>query len=174
MRKVIGNLITVVLIVMIVGMSLLLLSYNEFRVSEFGNNTILLIDDKLLDYEAGSLLIVNKGKIDEIKKGDFVFYYDTSSTRVKTVLTQVKEVNPKIAGEASFTLINDYILNEEYVIGTTKHTKEIKNLGTILSILESKWGFLFLVVIPALMLFLYELLNVIIEVKMYSLHSRRY
>ena len=38
-------------------------------------------------------------------------------------------------------------------------------MGTILSILESKWGFLILIVFPSLLAFLYELWEFIANIK---------
>ena len=39
------------------------------------------------------------------------------------------------------------------------------NVGTILGILESKWGFLFLIVFPSLLAFIYEIGVVVSDIK---------
>ena len=44
-------------------------------------------------------------------------------------------------------------------------TKVIKGWGTLLSILESKWGYLFCVVIVTLLIFLQQVFDLIIEIK---------
>ena len=38
-------------------------------------------------------------------------------------------------------------------------------MGTVLNVLESKWGFLFLIVFPSLLAFLYEITVVFSEIK---------
>ena len=49
------------------------------------------------------------------------------------------------------------------MIGTSKNAKVISKVGTVLSVLESKWGFLFLIVFPSLIAFLHEIYEFILE-----------
>ena len=51
------------------------------------------------------------------------------------------------------------------MIGKTETAKKYAGLGQVLSVLESRFGFLILVILPTLILFLYELYRVIIEIK---------
>ena len=60
MKKVIENIIIGILIIVISLMSVLLLSYNEYHVSQFGNKSLLIANSDMLDYQKGSLLIVKK------------------------------------------------------------------------------------------------------------------
>lgn len=173
MKKVLGNILTIIVIILIIGMSVLLLSYNEYRVSEFGNKTLLIIDEDMLDFKAGSLAIVTGTDQKNVKPGDYIFYYDTSSTTVKTRVAQVQNIYQEKLGEISFTMADNYILSGEHVIGKVEDTKAINKLGSILAVLESKWGFLFLVIVPALLLFVYEIINVIIEIKTMKLRKQK-
>ena len=50
-------------------------------------------------------------------------------------------------------------------MGTTKTATKIPTVGSVLGALESKWGFLFLIVLPALLLFFYQISVVISEIK---------
>ena len=59
----------------------------------------------------------------------------------------------------------DYPLSSEFVIGKAETSKTYHNLGSILSVLESKYGFLFLIIFPILVLFIYEIYIVIKEIK---------
>ena len=52
-----------------------------------------------------------------------------------------------------------------YVIGNTEGVTVIPKLGTVLGILESKWGFLILIVFPSLLAFIYEITVVFAEIK---------
>ena len=168
MKKIIGNIFVGVCVVLIIFMSILLLSYNKYRVSEFGNNTFLIIDNDMYQYKEGSLLIVNGKNKHDFVGGEYIFYYDTTSKSVKTVLSQVKSVYSEVMGVKSYELQDGYIVSEEDVIGSTKKTKELKGLGNVLSVLESKWGNLFLIVVPAFMLFIYEVINFLFEMKVYK------
>ena len=59
----------------------------------------------------------------------------------------------------------DYKLSSEYVIGKTKTSKTYHKLGSILAVLESRIGFLFLIIFPILIVFIYEIYAVIKEIK---------
>lgn len=171
MKEIIGKVFVFLVVIVIIFMSVLLLSYNDYRVSQFGDNTLLIVDKPMHEYKEGSLLIIKKGDLKEIKKGDLLFFYDTSGNPVKTVLAQIKDVinNSQVEDDIDFVLPNDTMVNSKYVIGSTKTTKEYKKIGKVLGVLESKWGNLFLVVVPAFMLFMYELFSVILEAKVYKM-----
>lgn len=64
-----------------------------------------------------------------------------------------------------FVLEGNTIIDADDVIGTTKNIKVIPNLGTILSILESRYGYLFLIVVVSFVAFLYEIYELIMEIK---------
>lgn len=165
MKKVIENIVVFIMIIMIVIMSILLLSFNKYKVSEIGNKTLLLLDEKMSDFSKDSLLIVEHKKNDEYKSGDFIFFYDVSGKNAKTVLAPIIDLERTVGNESSYIVGDDYIVQEEYIIGKKENTKEYKKLGKVLSVLESKWGNLFLVVIPSFLIFLYETINLVIEIK---------
>lgn len=145
-------------------MSVLLLSYNEYHVSQFGNKSLLIANSDMLDYQKGSLLIVKKVNYEEIKVDDYIFYCDVSSLNVVTVLAKVSSVVPN-KNEYKVILNNGIEVSSEYILGTNRSTNEYKNVGSVLRIFESKIGNLVLIVIPAFLLFIYELINVILEYK---------
>ena len=41
----------------------------------------------------------------------------------------------------------------------------ISGVGTILGVLESKWGFLFIIVLPALLAFIYQISVVVSDIR---------
>ena len=43
--------------------------------------------------------------------------------------------------------------------------KKYEKIGTFLSVVESKWGFLFIVLVPSFLIFIYEVYSLIIEIK---------
>ena len=46
-----------------------------------------------------------------------------------------------------------------------KPVKQYDKIGGYLSIIESKWGFLFIVLIPVFLIFIFEVYSLIIEIK---------
>ena len=51
----------------------------------------------------------------------------------------------------------------EFVIGIAN--SKMDGIGTYLSIIESKWGFLFIVLVPSFLIFVYQIYALIIEIK---------
>ena len=167
MKKVLGNIILAIYAVIAVFTTVCLLSYNEFKVTEFGDNSLILVTNEELspDFENGDLVIVNGSNKDEIKVGDKVFFYREDSREVEICLGTVNDVQVISSSEATFTFDGDYIISDEYVIGSSDNVTVIPVVGTILSVLESKWGFLFLIIFPVLIAFIYEIVAVYTEIK---------
>ena len=51
----------------------------------------------------------------------------------------------------------------EFVAGVG--TKSYEKIGTALSVIESQWGFLFIVLVPCFLIFIYEVYSLIVEIK---------
>ena len=77
MKKVISNILFAVYMVIAIFVTICLLSYNDFKVTEFGDYSLVIIDDKELEpeFKKGDLVIVNKDEA--IKLGDKAFFYNT-------------------------------------------------------------------------------------------------
>jgi hypothetical protein len=58
-------------------MTLLLLNYNEYGVTQFDNTSLILIKDEIssANYKKGDLVIVEGKKISNINIGDELFIY---------------------------------------------------------------------------------------------------
>lgn len=161
------NLIIFVYILLIIFVTICLLSYNDYKVSVFGSNTIIPIIDEDLepDFTVGDLVIVEKNKISSVKEGDVIFFYRTSGGETTINYATVTNVEIVTDTEATFTVEGEFKFSSSYFIGKTDTATIIPNVGKILTILESKWGFLFLGVLPSLIAFLYTLYSVVLEIK---------
>ena len=144
-------------------MTVLLFNYNEFGVTEFGDTSLIILEQEISNdnYKKGDLIIVQKTRYDMINKGDEIFAYSVNSKGVATV--EIGKVGEKYDKEKAISFENGASFSEEYIIG--KATKTYNEVGTVLSIIESKWGFLFIVLVPGFMIFLYEIYALIIEIK---------
>lgn len=148
-KKIKGILFSIYLIIALV-ITLLLLGYNDFKVTEIGTYSLLLMTDSGLapEFNKGDLVIVNKD--DEILPERKAFFYDTYDEKIEVrlgLVTAAQEVTPT---ETTYTFEGDRRLSGEYVLGPANTAEVIPHLGTILSVLESKWGFLFIIVFPIL------------------------
>lgn len=161
------NLIIIAYILVIIFVTICLLSYNDYGVAVLDGNTLFPVIDSDLEpnYSVGDLLIVKKNKLTDVKAGDSVFFYRTVAGEVMVNFATITDVEAITLNEYTFTIEGDYKFSSSNFIGKVDTTKVIPNVGRILSILQSKWGFLFLGVFPSLMAFLYTLYTVVLEVQ---------
>ena len=165
MKRFISNVVFIIYAAIAVFVTICLLSYNEYKVSELGDSSLIIVDSNQVEpyFEEGDLAIINKK--DTINEGDIIFFYNTYSPEMQISLAQVTgkvEITPF---EYTYTLNGDVPISSEYVIGSVNTAKRMPVVGAVLGVLESKWGFLFMIVFPSLVAFLYEMYIVIQEIK---------
>ena len=167
MKRIIVNILVIIYAIIAVLTTICLLSYNEYKISEFGDNSIILVtnEDLTPDFNKGDLIIVNSGNKSKIDIGDKVFFYNSQDKKVEVALAQVTNKEIITSKEITFTVGKDHEVSSQYVLGATKNATVIPVVGGILGVLESNWGFLFLIVFPSLIEFLYELTVVFSEIK---------
>jgi hypothetical protein len=144
-------------------MTILLLNFNKFGVTEFGDKSLIILEQEVSNknYKKGDLIIVQKTRYDMINVGDEVFTYSVNSKGAATV--EIGTVGDKYDKEKAISFENGASFSEDFVIG--KATKVYNDYGTVLSVIESKWGFLFIVLVPGFIIFLYEIYALIVEIK---------
>ena len=147
MKKVVLNIFIGIYLIVTVLITYVLLSYNKYNVAEFNN--IYLFADK------SNLIIVNKE--DNIKIGDDIYYYGNNGE------VKIGKVN-SIANDV-YTLDNEYVLDKDSVLGNKNIAKSYAILGSIYSILTSKWGYLFIIIFPMIIAFVYEIYEIVKEIK---------
>lgn len=157
MKKTILNILFIIYIAIAIFVTITLLSYNEFKVTEFGDYSLVLITDSALapEYNKGDLVIVNKS--DPILTGRKAFFYDTYNEKIKISVGTVEEAEKVTSTETTYTLEGERKISGQYVLGPTNTAEIIPKVGMILSVLQSKWGFLFLIVFPALLAFVNQI-----------------
>lgn len=161
------NFVIIAYILLIIFVTICLLSYNDYKLTVFDGNTLIPVIDEDLEpkYTLGDLLIVKKNKLDTVKNGDEIFFYRVSAGETIINFGKVVATERVTETEYTFTIEGDYKFSSSNFIGKVETTKIIPKVGRVLSILQSKWGFLFLGVFPSLMAFLYTLYTVVLEVQ---------
>ncbi len=161
MKKTIGNLIIIIYVAVAIFTTICLLTFNEYRVSEFGDKTLVIInkDEEGTIYKKGDLVIVGKQGYEKADKGDTIFFYDNDGIKI----AEVVQKNDYGDAGVTFTIEGNYQVVKSDMIGASNNAKVISKVGGILSVLESKWGFLFLIVFPSLLAFLHEIYEFILE-----------
>lgn len=165
MKKTIENLIFIIYAIIAVFVTICLLSFNEYKVSEFGDTSLVIIDNEELEptFNKGDLVIVDKSK--RIREGDTIFFYNSSSDVVEVTLATVQNIEKVNDSEYTYAIDGDRSISSEYVLGNAGDVTKISTVGTVLGVLESKWGFLILIVFPSLLAFIYEITVVFTEIR---------
>ena len=112
---------------------------------------------------SGDLLIVDINSLN-INKGDYVYYYDVNDGKNIVNGGIVNIVNDSNKNDIAYTIDNNRTISSDDVIGTKKGSSSYEVIGGILSFLESKWGYLLVVVFPIMIAFIYEVYMIIREI----------
>lgn len=165
MKKIIANLFLFLYAIIAIFITMCLISYNSHRVTVFGNLSFVIVDNKNLEpgYSKGDLVIV-KGDEKPVV-GDDVFFYNTYESKTAVSVTKITGSEKITDKETTYTLDGGKSLSSENVIGKANGATKISVVGNILNVLESKWGYLFLIVLPSLLAFLYEIIEIVKEIK---------
>ena len=168
MKRILGSILFVIYSIIAIAVTVLLLSYNDYNCSEIGGYTVYIVKDDALEpeYKQGSILLIKSTSDKHVQEGDDVFLYKVVNSAqyelVVRTLTQKTQQGSRIVYAVSDGENYAY----DYFIGKVDEVTVIEGpWGTILSILESKWGYLFCIVIVSLLLFLQEVFELIIELK---------
>ena len=158
MKKKINHIIIIIYTVVAVITTVCLLAYNDYNTTEFNNNTLIIVkDDKTETYNKGELVIVNnKSTYKEKMK---VFYYVSRGKKYYIQTGTINSINK------DSVVVNGTVIDRKFLIGTSSNNIVIPFLGSILSVLESKWGYLIIIIFPVLVAFLYELYSILKELR---------
>lgn len=162
-KKVVITIIVVVFFLFAIAMTFLLLTHNKYGLSEFNGYTLVLINDEVSSdkYEKGDLVIVKYQKVSNIKVGDEVFTYavatDGSANVDFGIVGKVIEESNAVQFENGSTYSQEYVAGSPHLV--------FENLGTYLNVILSKWGFLFIILVPSFLIFIFEVYELIIEIK---------
>lgn len=165
MKKFICNFFIVLYAIIAIFVTVCLISFNDHRITQFGKTSLIIVDSKDFEpsYSKNSLVVVSNDE--KVNVGDEILFYNTYESNASVSLAKVTAAEKITDSETTYTIDGEKSLSSEFVIGKTSNSTTIPVIGLILSVLESKWGYLFLIVLPSLLAFLYEILEVVKEVK---------
>ena len=166
-RNILIGIIMVVYFAFIVAISTLLLNKNDYGVTQFGEKSLILVDDKISnkDYPEGTLVILETRKIEDLKAGDEVFIYqpDNKDKSVDIIISDIESVHLDV-DSPYVKLTNDGTAwGEDFIAGTK--VEIYPDLGAFLIFIESKWVFFILLIMPCFFILLYEIYLLIIAIK---------
>ena len=165
--KVVAGILVTIYLVIVVFTTALLLNRNDYGVSSVLGNYMVFVEDKKLEptYKEHSLLVIKPVKNNELEEGTKAFFYDTYATTKKIKFVEITKKEEVNENETTYTLKDNTKISSEYVLGTEKSTTTLNLLGAFLYVVQSRWGFLFIVVFPLFLAFVYEIYSIYKEVK---------
>lgn len=153
----------VVIIVYAIILTSFILSRNKYGYTQFGDYTfynVSLIGETNIDnVKKGDLLIVKNSN--DINKGDLIYYYavfDDNYLIKSDVVLDVKKEDLT----ALYTVDDgsNLTVSSNKVLG--KYSSIYPKWGSVLTVLESRIGFLFLVLLPIIIVFIYQIYEFVI------------
>ena len=163
--KVLLSVLGVIYLGVIIFATVCLLFYNQYKVTQINDKTFILIDSKSDKYTDGDLVIFTKNPNNEIKNGDEIFFYEVSQGKVSVNTGIVSNSEVINEDETTFTINDNHKISSESVIGKTLTANVYPKVGKILYVIESRFGFLLFVILPALLFFFYEIYRLVMEIK---------
>lgn len=144
-----------------------LLSYNDYQISTFGKYSLVIINNKELRefYEEDSLVIVKKDNEENYKVGDKILFYSGNPEVINFInMGEITDIQTASGAQSSY-LIGDHKVSYDDLIGKVNGSIVYKKVGLVLSVIESRWGFMFFVILPTIFLAVYEVYSIVNEVK---------
>jgi len=162
-KRIIISIVLIAFFAFTVTMTILLLNYNKFGVTQFDDTSLLIIKKGFTSetYQKNSLVIVESKEVKDYQLGEEVFVYHLDGHGGVNI--ELGVVGQVFEEDNAITFSNGNTYSSEFIIGSGE--KIYPNIGKYLAVIESKWGFLFIILVPNFFLFVYQLYSLIVEIK---------
>lgn len=166
--KVFLGILEILIIIFAIFMVSTIFLRNKYGYTQFGKNTWIIIDDmnttELSHFKSGDLVIVKETLFNNINVGDEVYYYDTINEEyiIRTGIVKTKTGDNRSA-LYTFEENPQTSISSDRVLGT--YSNSYSNWGAVLGFLQSTAGFLIFVILPILVLFIYQVYNLVMILK---------
>lgn len=157
----------ILIIIYVIFITSCILCRNKFGYTQFGDMTFVTVSESnekfFMNNKAGDLLIIKNQQMN-LDVNDLIYYYVTVDEKY-IVRTGVVDSKTQDDYAALYILRDDEgsSIASNRVIG--KYVKTYPGKGAILDVLESRVGFLFLVLLPILIVFIYQIYQLVIVAK---------
>ena len=161
-----GTLISCWVVIAIIT-TILLISFNDYRVSEFGEYSVFVVDNKSLEpyFKKNDIVIIKKDVEENYNIGDKVFFYLGNRQYNNFInLGDITDIQRNAQTEDAFKF-GESEVSYSNLIGSANGAIVWHKIGFALKILESRWGFMFLIILPTLYAVVYEVYYIVLEVK---------
>ena len=144
-----------------------LIAKNSYGVSVFGDYSLFNVDNKSLepDFRKFDIVVTEKGYEDQYKVGDKVFFImNNKETRSYINYGVIEDIDVNKGAQDTFYFSAGAVSFDD-IMGKANGSIVWHRYGAILALFESRWGFMFLIILPALYATVYEVYVISQEVK---------
>ena len=162
----IWSVIEIIIIIYVICLTTILLAKNKFGFTQLGDYVLTSVGsndvNNIINTEQGDLLIIKNTS--DLNVGDVIYYYAVYDEKYIICSDVVKSMQ-KDDFSALYTIDDQYnsTVHSDKVIG--KYTSKYHKLGNYFSFLQSRVGFLFFVLLPIMVVFIYQIYDFTIILK---------
>lgn len=161
-----GTLVTIWAVVAIFT-TVCLLTFNKYEVSEFGDYSVLVIDNRSLEptYQKNDIVIVRKDVQENYNIGDQTFFYYGNKKITSFVnLGEITDVQRNELAQDAYDFSGVKVAYDK-IIGKANGSVVIHKWGLVLKALESRFGFAICIILPTIYAVVYEIYVIAKQVK---------
>lgn len=164
--SILWGILEVAIIIYVIFITMCILLRNKYGYTQFDKYTLVTMQEDTFKYvkdaKEGDLLVVKSSR--SIEVGDVIYYYINVNNQY---VVKSAAVSSMTEGETTSL----YVLNDgnQTTVASTKVLGKYSNLyptwGKVLDILMSRFGFLFLVLLPIMVVFIYQIYEFVMVLK---------
>ena len=136
--KVIGIIFASIYAVVAITLTVFLLNYNKYNITEINNKSLIIVRDEELkpDFQKGDLVIVNRDANRDIKVGDKIFFYDNYKEIISVNLATVLE-KEKITNKTKAIIPVDFAGQSVDMDSILRDILREKHIGNIMGVISA-------------------------------------
>lgn len=165
--RLVWSIFEVIIIVYVIAITAFILCRNKYGYTQFGDYTfdnVSLIDERnITAAKKGDLLVIKNSN--DFKVGDVIYYYAAYNENYVVRSDVILKIDDD--GYTSLFTIkrgdDEITVVDTRIIG--KYTSTYKGLGAFLNVVESRVGFLFLVLLPIMIVFIYQVYEFVMIIR---------
>ncbi len=165
------DLLMLVVIVIAIGVTLISLTSDNNDISKIGKFIPLNVKTNSMEptIDKGDFILMEEVDVNNLKVGDVIAFFATEDNQVIVKTHRIVDVVEDNAGRSfitrgDFNKVNDSVpVFPADVIGIWNEVRLAK-VGTVLDFISSQYGFLICIVLPLLILFVYQIYRFIVVI----------
>lgn len=173
-KSILGGLVDLLMLVVIIfaiGVTLISLTSDNNDISRIGKYIPLNVKTNSMEpaIMKGDFIIVEAWEGEELKIGDVISFFAMEDDNVMVKTHRIVTIDDSASGKSYITRgdnneVNDNVpVFESDIVGVWRNVRLAK-VGTILDFVSSQIGFLICIVLPLLVLFIYQIYRFIIVI----------